>query len=205
MAGEHLEEDFPFLKLPLSDLSILQPKQRKHSETLRAASKSHIKNHHCHYKDLPVTFLSPAHRSQWPSWPQAPTLWLATPWAAQTWQPQVCFLRPCMAFSCRSGACMLGLELIRWILLSQDTQGTLLAGPAVTRVISAVWIHGQVTLWGSNTCKGPFFCSTQQELTHGRLQEHEFKQLVRALLHLKSTKNSRYQVIPDANKLPWFH
>lgn len=99
IAGEHLEEDFPFLKLLLSDLCILQPNQRKHSETLRAALKvPHQKS------PLPSDLLGPAHGSQWPSWPQAPPLWLVMPWVTTTWQPQMCFLRPWKAFFCRSGA-----------------------------------------------------------------------------------------------------
>lgn len=51
-----LGEDFPFLKLPLSDLSILQPKQRNTQRLREQLSKTHIKNLHYHHKELPVTF-----------------------------------------------------------------------------------------------------------------------------------------------------
>lgn len=171
IALEHLEEDFPFLKLPLSDLRILQPEQRKHWETLRAPLKVPHQKSPLPSQGPSSDLLSPADKSQWPSWPQALALWLVMPWVTQTWQLQLCFLRPCMAFSCRSGAQGSWPMCSGWSSSDPAALGHT-RHPAGWPCChqghsSAVLVHGQVTVWGPNTYKGLFLCSTQQELTHG--------------------------------------
>lgn len=152
---------FPLPKAPTFwHKPFLQPEQRKHWETLRAALKVP------HQKSPPPSqgpssdLLSPAHKCQWPSWPQAPALWLVMPWVSQTWQPQL-FPQALYGFFLQVRTPWSRPACSGWSSSDRSCCPCCHQGHS-----SEVWVHGQVTLWGPNTCKGPFLCCTQQELTH---------------------------------------